>query len=116
MPKTLTLSEPKQFSTFYGGRTITWDLLDKEGTGYHISWIANAFDTHMPECMAFACKHDERGIQWTDYREKAMSHNHDAALALDEVLTQLREKYGYEYNTEVEHQLLPMEVVADDNR
>lgn len=30
MPKTLTLSAPKQFSTFYGGRTVTWDLLDEK--------------------------------------------------------------------------------------
>ena len=65
MPKTLTLSAPKQFSTFYGGRTVTWDLLDEKGVGYRISWIAKAFDTHMPECMAFACKHDTRGMRKT---------------------------------------------------
>lgn len=64
--------------------------------------------------MAFACKHDMRGIQWTDYREQAVSYNPDAALALNDVMAQLKEKHGYTYNTEVEIQLLPGEVVADD--
>ena len=113
MPKTLTLSNPK-FSEIVGVRTVKWDLLDEKGVGYRISWIAKAFDTHMPECMAFACKHDTRGIQWTDYREQAVSYDPDAALALRDVMAQLKEKHGYTYNTEVEIQLLPGEVVADD--
>lgn len=117
MPKTLTLSAPKQFQTFYGGHTVTWDLLDEKGVGYRISWIAKAFDTHMPECMAFACKHDTRGIQWTDYREQAVIHNPDAALALNEVLAQLSEKHGYIYGIDLEPtQIMPGEVVADGNR
>lgn len=117
MPKTLTLSAPKQFSTFYGGRTVAWDLLDEKGVGYRISWIAKALDTHMPECMAFACKHDMRGIQWTDYREQAVSHNPDAALALNEVMKQLKEKHGYVYVIDLEPtQLMLVEVVADGNR
>ena len=115
IPKTLTLSEP-EISKIVGVRTVKWALLDENGVGYRISWIAKAFDTHMPECMAFACKHDTRGIQWTDYREKAVSYNPDAALALIDVMKQLRKKYDYEYNTEVEVQLLPGEVVADGNR
>lgn len=114
MPKTLTLSEPKQFSTFYGGHTVTWDLMDEKGVGYRISWIAKAFDTHMPECKAFACKHGMRGVQKTNYREQAVSYNPDAALALRDVMKQLKDKYGYIYDTEVEIQLLPGEVVADD--
>ena len=40
----------------------------------------------------------------------------DAALALRDVMKQLREKRGYEYDTTVEIQLLPGEVVADGNR
>lgn len=67
--------------------------------------------------MAFACKHDMRGIQWTNYREQAVSYNPDAALALNEVLKQLKEKYGYEYVIDLEPtQLMLGEVVADDYR
>lgn len=113
MPKTLTLSEP-QLSEIMGVRTVKWDLLDQDGEGYRISWIKRAFDTLKPECMAFSCKHDERGLRWTNYREQAVSYNPDAALALNDVMAQLKEKHGYTYNTEVEIQLLPGEVVADD--
>lgn len=114
MPKTLTLSKP-EFSEIVGVRTVKWDLLDEDGVGYRISWIEGAFDTLKPECMAFACKHDERGMRWTNYHEQAVSYSPDAALALRDVMTQLRKKYGYEYNTEVEVQLLPGEVVANGN-
>lgn len=39
------------------------------------------------------------------------------ALALNEVLKQLKDKYGYEYVIDLEPtQLLPGEVVADGNR
>lgn len=115
MPKTLTLSKP-EFSEIAGARTVKWGLLDQDGVGYRISWIEGAFDTLKPECMAFACKHDGRGRRWTNYHEQAVSNNPDAALALRDVMAQLRKKYGYEYNTEVEVQLLPGEVVADGYR
>ncbi len=107
MSKTLTLSKPELWPDSGRVYSVKWDLLDEDRKGYCISWIAKAFDTHMPECMAFACKHDTRGIQWTDYREQAVSYNPDAALALIDVIKQLKEKHGYEYNTEVEVQLLP---------
>lgn len=114
MPKTLTLSEPK-LSEIAGVRTVKWDLLDQDGVGYRISWIESAFDTLRPECMAFACKHDERGPRWTDYREQAVSYNSDAALALDDVIEQLGDKYGYVFVIDPgTRQLLPGEVVADD--
>lgn len=113
MPKTPTLSEP-ELSMLASARTVKWDLLDQDGVGYRISWIERAFDTLKPECMAFSCKHDERGMRWTNYHEQAVSYNPDAALALNDVMAQLKEKHGYTYNTEVEIQLLPGEVVADD--
>lgn len=115
MPKTLTLSEP-QLSEIMGVRTVKWDLLDQDGEGYRISWIKRAFDTLKPECMAFSCKHDERGLRLTNYREQAVSHNPDAALALNEVMMQLKEKHGYTYNTKAGFRLLPGEVVADGYR
>ena len=111
----LTLSEP-QLSEIMGVRTVKWDLLDQDGEGYRISWIKRAFDTNRPECMAFSCKHDERGLRWTNYREQAVSHDPDAALALNEVMEQLKEKHGYTYNTKAGFRLLPGEVVADGNR
>lgn len=124
MPKTLTLSEP-ELSMLASARTVKWDLLDQDGVGYRISWIERAFDTLKPECMAFACKCDEpfackcdeRGLRWTNYHEQAVSYNPDAALALNEVLMQLKEKYGYEYVIDLEPtQLMRGEVVADGNR
>ena len=118
MPKTLTLSEP-ELSTIAGARTVKWDLLDEDGEGYRISWIGSAFDTDRPECMAFACKHDERGRRWTNYHEQAVSYNPDAALALRDVMAQLKEKHGYTYEPEDTAEpvyLLPGEVVADGNR
>lgn len=115
MPKTLTLSKP-EFSEIAGVRTVKWDLLDQDGVGYRISWIEIAFDTFKSECMAFACKYGKRGMRWTNYRKQAVSHNPDAALALNEVMMQLKEKHGYTYNTKAGFRLLPGEVVADGYR
>lgn len=67
--------------------------------------------------MAFACKYDDRGRRWTNYREQAVSYNPDAALALNEVLAQLGEKHGYTYGINPGcAQLMLGEVVADGNR
>ena len=118
MPKTLTLSNP-EFSEIAGVRTVKWNLLDEDGEGYRISWIERAFDTDKPECMAFACECDCRGRRWTNYREQAVSHNPDAALALRDVMMQLKEKHGYTYEPEDAAEpvyLLPGEVVDDGNR
>ena len=120
MPKTLTLSEPVLGRTVIGVRTVKWLLLDEKGDGYLISWIGAALDTLRPECMAFPAEHfqgdarriDSRKISWN---EQAVSHNPDAALALREVMMQLKEKHGYTYEPETEPvYLLPGEVVADD--
>lgn len=123
MPKTLTLSEPAIFEkTAFGVRTVKWTLLDEEGDGYLISWIECAFDTMKPECLAFPAEHIQSDVKKMDWRkiswnEQAVSHNPDAALALNEVLKQLKEKYGYEYVIDLEPtQLLRGEVVADDYR
>lgn len=113
MPKMLTLSEPN-ISTIIDARAIKWYLLDEEGEGYFISWFECAFGTRKPECTAFPYKRDKHGKHQMSWDEKAVSHNPDAAMALREVMMQLKEKYGYTYNTEVEIQLLPGEVVADD--
>ena len=116
MPKTLTLGVPEMWAYDGKVRTVKWDLLDKDRKGYRISWIEKAFDTLKPECIAFPIDYNRRGTPWLDYRGHAVSHNPDAVLALIDVMKQLRKKYGYEYNTEVEIQLLPGEVVADGNR
>ena len=119
MPKTLTLSEPELSKFNDGTRKVGWDLLDENGVGYRVSWIEKAFDIDKPECMAFACKYDERGRRWTNYHEQAVSYNPDAALALIDVMAQLKEKYGYTYEPEDSAEpvyLLPGEVVADGYR
>ena len=123
MPKTLTLSEPAIFEkTAFGVRTVKWTLLDEEGDGYLISWIERAFDTMKPECLAFPAEHIQSDVKKMDWRkiswnEQAVSHNPDAALALNEVLARLGEKHGYTYGINPGcAQLMRGEVVADGNR
>lgn len=123
MPKTLTLSEPAIFEkTAFGVRTVKWTLLDEEGDGYLISWIEVAFDTMKPECLAFPAEHIQSDVKKVDWRkiswnEQAVSHNPDAALALDDVIEQLGDKYGYVFVIDSgTRQLFPREVVADGNR
>lgn len=117
MPKTLTLSEPELFTHYGKVYSVKWELLDEEGDGYRISWIECAFDTNRPECMAFHDKHKKRGIRYISWNEQAVSHNPDAALALNEVLAQLGEKHGYTYGINPGcAQLMLGEVVADGNR
>lgn len=115
MPKTLTLSEPELMAFNDGTRKVGWDLLDENGDGYFISWIEAACDAMKPECMAFPCKHDKRGVRSIIYREQAVSYNPDAALALREVMMRLKDEHGYTYEPETEPvYLLPGEVVEDD--
>lgn len=120
MPKMLTLSKPWLTKTIIGARTIKWVLLDENDDGYFISWIEAAYDTMKPECMAFPIERFQGNAQRIDsqkisWNEKAVSYNPDAALALNEVLAQLSDKYGYVFVIDPgTRQLLPGEVVADD--
>lgn len=114
MPKTLTLSEPRLKTDVSNVRSVKWWLLDENGDGYLISWTESAFDTSKPKCRAFLAEHFQGEIRKLGRREQAVSYNPDAALALRDVMKQLKKKYGYTYDTEVEIQLLPGEVVADD--
>ena len=118
MPETLTLSEPWLTKTIIGSRTIKWVLLDENDDGYFISWIEAACDTMKPECMAFPVEHfqgDTQEIDWDSisWNKQAVSYNPDAALALIDVMKQLKEKYGYEYVIDLEPtRIMPGEVVA----
>lgn len=121
MPKTLTLSEPAIFEkNAFGVRTVKWTLLDEEGDGYLISWIERAFDKMKPECLAFPAEHIQSDVKKMDWRkiswnEQAVSHNPDAALALNDVIVQLGNKYGYVFVIDPgTRQLFLGEVVADD--
>lgn len=122
MPKTLTLSEPWLTKTIIRACTIKWVLLDENDDGYLISWIEAAHDTMKPECMAFPVEHfqgDAQEIDWDSiiWNKKAVSYNPDAALALNEVLAQLSDKYGYVFVIDPDtRQLFPGDVVADDYR
>lgn len=113
MPKTLTLSEP-ELSIIAGARTVKWSLLDEKGSGYRISWTEEDFSNLKPKCSAFQAERFQGWVLKIGRDERAVSYNPDAALALRDVMKQLKDRYGYTYNTEVEIQLLPGEVVADD--
>lgn len=75
-----------------------------------------------PECLAFPAEHIQSDVKKIDWRkiswnENAVSHNPDAALALREVMEQLKDEHGYTYEPEMEPiYLLPGEVVADGYR
>lgn len=120
MPKMLTLSEPWLAKTTIGACTIRWVLLDENNDGYFISWVEAAYDTMKPECMAFPVEHfqgDAQEIDWDSisWNKKAVSYNSDAALALDDVIEQLGDEYGYVFVIDRDtRQLFPGEVVADD--
>lgn len=117
MPKTLTLSEPVLGKTVIGARSVKWTLLNENGDGYLISWIEAALGTMRPECMAFPTKHFKGDARKIDWNEQAVSYNSDAALALREVMMQLKDQHGYAYEPEIEPiYLLPGEVVANGNR
>lgn len=116
MPKALTLRKPELSA--YGCKIIAvrWELLDEDGVGYRILWVEAAFDTNRPECVAFPYKRSKRGACCISWDEQAVSYNPDAALALRDVMAQLKEKHGYTYEPEDAAEpvyLLPGEVVAD---
>ena len=115
MPKMLMLNGPKVSKTIMG-RTVEWTLLNNDGAGYIVSWVEFTPDDLRTMCMAFPAKINKRGkCEITYWRNEAESYNHDAALALNDVMTQLGDKYGYVYGIDPgKRQLFPGEVVADD--
>nr|DAT32626.1 MAG TPA: hypothetical protein [Caudoviricetes sp.] len=114
MPKTLTLSEP-ELSIIAGARTVKWSLLDEKGRGYRISWTEEDFSTFKPKCSAFQAERYKGGFLKIGRYKQAVSYKPDAALALNDVMKQLSDKYGYVYGIDPgQYQLLPGEVVADD--
>lgn len=115
MTRKLTLSEPIfSESPLNGTRHIMWHLLDGGGKGYLVSWLEEAADTHKTECMAFKAKAGFNDfVRVTNWNEKAVSHNRDAARALEEVVKQLTELYDVTvFVGDPENALRPGEVVA----
>ena len=116
MTKKLTLSEPIfSKNPFNGTRHIEWYLLDGDGKGYLVSWLEEAADTHRPECMAFKAEEGFNDfVRVTNWNEKAVSHNRDAALALEGVVKQLEELYDIAVSVgDPASVLRPGEVVSD---
>ena len=116
MPRKLTLSAPMRSKIPSDGTLhIKWYLLDRGGRGYYISWVEAAFDTGRPECMAFKAKTGTDGIvRVTSWHEHAVSYNHDAARALEEVVKQLEERFDVLVSVvDPAAALRPGEVVAD---
>lgn len=91
----LTLSKPLVGkSPFNHARSVIWYLLDERGEGFYISWVEYVTDTHGPECMAFKARRDKGGDVYVDsWSEEAVSYAQDAALALEEVVKQLGERF-----------------------
>lgn len=56
------------------------------GKTYVVSYVLSAFDTGLPECMAFPCN-DSWKV--TSFAEKACSYNRNSEQALKEVVNQL---------------------------
>lgn len=84
----------RSMNPFNGTFRIKWHLLDEHGRGFLISWLEQAVDTGQPECMAFKARRRQDGDVHVDsWLEKAVSHNPDAALALQEVLLQLTQNH-----------------------
>ncbi len=116
MTRKLTLSAPIFLrNAFNGTWHIEWELVDKYGQGYLVSWLEEAHDTHRTECMAFkAGPGIDASFRVTSWNEVTLSHNPDAALALAEVVRQLEELCDV---VVIEHDrglgLRPGEVVSD---
>lgn len=115
MPRKLTLSEPIfSENPLNGTRHIEWYLLGGGGKGYLVSWLEEAADTHKTECMAFKAKAGFNDfVRVTNWNEKAVSYNRDAALALEEVVKQLVERFDVLVSVgDLAEALHPGEVVA----
>lgn len=115
MTRKLTLGEPKVTTTIAGTQHVEWCLLGKGGRGYLVSWLEAALDTGLSECMAFKAVQDPFcDVRVTSWNERAVSHNRDAALALEEVVKQLEELYDVAVSVgDPASALRPGEVVAD---
>ena len=82
----MVVGEPEFGMTPYGSRQVRVTVLDDEGCGYLLSWVACAPDTGMPECMAFPYADGEV----TSFAEAAVSYLGDPAEAVADVIGQLR--------------------------
>lgn len=116
MTRKLTLSRPILSVTLGGRQHVEWYLIGKGDRGFYISWVEKAPDTGRPECMAFkAARKPDRGSFTVNWHELAVSHNRDAALALEQVVKQLEELCDVAVSAEdVDAALRPGEVVSNE--
>lgn len=116
MTRKLKLSRPILSVTLGGRQHVEWYLLGKGDKGFYISWIEKATDTGRPECMAFkTARKPNRGSFTVNWNERAVSHDRDAALALEQVVKQLEELFDVEVSAEdADYALRPGEVVSND--
>ena len=108
--RVLTLHEPWFGRTTSGNaRQVRWVLADDDGNGFLVSWVERAFDTG----MAFPTSVWNGEPEKVSWDHVAVSHEPDAAEALEDVLLQIKRLYGVGL---VEHGALalcrPGEVVA----
>lgn len=114
MTRKLTLGRPILSVTLEGRQHVEWYLLGKGDRGFYISWLEKALDTGRPKCMAFkTARKPDNGSFTVNWHERAVSYNHDAALALEQVVKQLEELYDVDVSVEdAGYALGPGEVVS----
>lgn len=73
----------------HAGMHTAW-IVEVDGRTFYVSHVRMAFDTLMPECMAFECDEDWEVDDWDD---KAVSHLIDPQEAFADVMGQLVKIY-----------------------
>lgn len=66
----MTMSAPDVGTTSYGSPQVIVTVLNEDGRGYLLSLVEFAFDTGMPECMAF--KYADGVV--TSWQDEAVSY------------------------------------------
>lgn len=87
------LNHKRGRTTFTGADQNLWFVEMPDGTIVCCSHISSAFDTCMPECMAFPAERNGNGYRVTDFEEMAVSYLSDPEEAFREVLDALMQRY-----------------------
>ncbi len=82
----MTMSAPDVGTTSYGSPQVIVTVLNEDGRGYLLSWVESAFDTGMPECMAFQYA-DGVVTSWLD---EAVSYEPTPEEAMADCIRQLK--------------------------
>lgn len=81
----MTMSAPDVRTTSYGSPQVIVTVLNEDGRGYLLSWVKSAFDTGMPECMAFQYANG----MVTSWLDEAVSYEPTPEEAMADCIRQL---------------------------